>query len=238
MERHFDKQLEKLKTRLLKMCSLVNEQLENSIKALVSGNNDLAQQVIALDNKVDKYDVKIDKSCMKLLALNQPVAVDLRLVMAALTINTDLERIGDLAVNIAENVEGLEVKPDFYNQLQFDEVSRVTMDMVRSAIDSFIENDPNLAQKVLKVEAKLDELVERNNKKIVQIMKENCDYIEPGIKLYSTFHELERVGDHATNIAEDVYFIVEAQNIKHKYTQILFSDEKDDEEIDGTKNNS
>jgi phosphate transport system protein len=227
MERHFDQQLEKLKTRLLKMCSLVNEQLENSIKAFVEGDLALADKVIAGDKKVDKYDVKIDKSCMKLLALNQPVAVDLRLVMAALTINTDLERIGDLAVNIAENVEALVPKPDFYSKLQFDEISKIAMEMVKTAIDSFIDNDPELAQKVLKTESILDTMVEENNKKIVVIMKENCKYIEPAIKIYSTFHELERVGDHATNIAEDVYFIVEAQNIKHRYEEFLFKEEEE-----------
>ena len=229
MERHFDQQLDKLKTRLLKMCSLVNEQLEDSIKALVKGDLELARKVIDGDKKVDKYDVKIDKSCMKLLALNQPVAIDLRLVMAALTINTDLERIGDLAVNIAQNVEGLEMKPQFYKNIQFDEISETAMDMVKTAIDSFIDNNADLAQKVFKSEPMLDKLVEENQEKLIEVMKEKCDYIEPAIKLFSTFHELERVGDHATNIAEDVYFIVEAQNIKHRYEQILFSDESEDE---------
>jgi phosphate transport system protein len=230
MERLFDIQIEKLKTRLIKMCSLVDEQLEFAIRAFEEENLELAQLVVDRDKKVDKFDVKIEKICQKIFALNQPVAMDLRLIMSSLTIDNNLERIGDIAVNIAESFLKLKKKPSFIDKTKFAEMSKISKEMVKDSIDAFIENNAKLAQKVIKTDDLLDELNRENHRILIEIMKEKVANIEPAVHLLVTSRQMERMGDHATNIAEDVYFIVEAQLIKHKYEKYLMSDEEDDEE--------
>lgn len=229
MERLFDIQIEKLKTRLIKMCSLVDEQVEFAIRSIEEENIELAQLVVDRDKKVDKYDVKIEKICQKIFALNQPVAMDLRLIMSSLTINNNLERIGDIAVNIAESFLIHKKKPAFIHKTKFLEMSKVAKEMVKDAIDGFIENNAKLAQKVIKTDNLLDELNRENHKILIEIMKEDPANIEQAVAFLVTSRQMERMGDHATNIAEDVYFIVEAQLIKHKYEKYLMSDEDDDE---------
>ena len=235
MERLFDIQIEKLKTRLIKMCSLVDEQVEYAIRAMAEENIELAQMVIDRDKKVDKFDVKIEKICQKIFALNQPVAMDLRLIMSSLTIDNNLERIGDIAVNIAESFLILKKKPVFMDKTKFMEMSKVAKEMVKDSIDAFIENNAKLAQKVIKTDDLLDELNRENHRILIEIMKEKVDYIEPAVQLLVTSRQMERMGDHTTNIAEDVYFIVEAQLIKHKYEKYLMSDEEDEEENENEK---
>ncbi len=229
MERQFEIQLEKLKTRLIKMCSLVDEQVEFALKAIDEENTELAELVIERDDKVDKYDVKIEKVCQKIFALNQPVAMDLRLIMSSLTINTNLERIGDLAVNIAESVKEMRKKPEFFEKTHIKEMSVLSREMIKNAIDSFIENDAKLAQKVIESDDTVDSLNVVNHSILKEIMKSNPDNVDPGVSLLVISRHLERLADHATNIAEDVYFIVEAQMIKHKYEKFFFSDDDDDE---------
>jgi len=212
MERLLDEHIEKLKTRVIKMCSLVDEQVQSAIKAVEDEDLELAQQVIDKDSKVDKYDNKIDKICQKIFALTQPVAMDLRLIMSSLTINSNLERIGDLAVNIAEYAIMIKKKPGFYNQTKLEEMFRVTKQMLKDAIDSYIGGNETVA------------------KSIIEIMKQSPDNIEPAVALLVMSRQLERLGDHCTNIAEDVFFIVEAHLVKHKYEKYLFGDEKEEEE--------
>jgi phosphate transport system protein len=235
MERLFDIQIEKLKTRLIKMCSLVDEQVEFAIRSVEEENIELAQLVVDRDKKVDKFDVKIEKICQKIFALNQPVAMDLRLIMSSLTIDNNLERIGDIAVNIAESFLILKKKPAFIGRTKFMEMSKISKEMVKDSIDAFIENNAKLAQKVIKTDDLLDELNRENHKILIEIMKEKAAYIEPAVSLLVTSRQMERMGDHATNIAEDVYFIVEAQLIKHKYEKYLMSDEEDEEEAENEK---
>jgi phosphate transport system protein len=230
MERLFDIQIEKLKTRLIKMCSLVDEQVEFSIRSIEEENIELAQLVVDRDKKVDKFDVKIEKICQKIFALNQPVAMDLRLIMSSLTINNNLERIGDLAVNIAEYFLLHKKKPAFIEKTKFLEMSKISKEMVKDSIDAFIENNAKLAQKVIKTDDLLDELNRENHKILIDIMKEKKENIEQAVGLLVTSRQMERMGDHATNIAEDVYFIVEAQLIKHKYEKYLMSDDEEEEE--------
>jgi phosphate transport system protein len=230
MERQFEIQIEKLKTRLIKMCSLVDEQVELAIKAMDEGNTELAELVIERDTKVDKYDVKIEKICQKIFALSQPVAMDLRLIMSALTIDTNLERIGDLAVNISESVSEIREKPELLDRTRIKEMSKIARDMIRNAIDAFIEGDANLAQKVIQTDDQVDDLNAENHSLLKEVMKEKPENVAPGVALLVVSRHFERLADHATNIAEDVYFIVEAQMIKHKYEKYLFSDEDDAEE--------
>jgi phosphate transport system protein len=190
----------------------------------------LAKQIIEKDNKVDKYDVKIDKACQKLLALSQPVATDLRFIMSALTINSNLERIGDIAVNIVQNFLLLKKKPAFLDKSNFSPMVKLVKEMIRNSIDSFINHDPKLAQKVIETDKLLDQYNIDNHQILIKIMKENKDDIEAAVALLVICRQLERLGDHATNIAEDVYFIVEAQMIKHKYVKYIFSELEEEDE--------
>lgn len=230
MERHFEQQLEKLKTRLIKMCSLVDEQVEFAFRSIEEGNIELAKLVIERDNKVDKYDIKVDKICQRLLALSQPVATDLRLIMSALSINSNLERMGDIAVNIAKRASYFKDKPVFFSRIQFSELAAVAKESVHSSIDSFIDNNAELAKKVMKSDNIIDEMTKARSELLITIMKENPEIIEPAVKLYSMMYQIERLGDHSTNIAETVYFIVEAQMIKHRYEEILFQDDASEDE--------
>ncbi len=230
MERQFDQQIEKLKKRILKMCSLVDEQVENAIKCIEEENHELAKLVIQRDDKVDKYDLKIDKICQKIIALNQPVAMDLRLIMSALTINNNLERIGDISVNIAENFLILKKKPAFLDRTHIVQMFKVGKEMIRNSIDSFVNNDPKLAQKVIETDKMMDNYNIENHQILISIMKESPENIEAAVAVLVISRMLERMGDHATNIAEDVFFIVEAQLIKHKYEKFLFSEDADEDE--------
>lgn len=216
MDRPFDIQLEKLKTKLFKMCSLVDEQVDYAIRSIEEWNKDYAKIVIERDSRVDKFDDKIDRICQKLFALTQPVAMDLRFIMSALRINVNLERIGDLSVNIAKNVMDIKEKPKFLNKTDFKEAARMTRYMIKNSIDSFINTDSELAKSVLNLDDKLDEIVHENIAKLINELKDKPQFIEDGIKFYSIYQEMERLGDHATNIGEEVYFIVKAQSIRHR----------------------
>ena len=230
MERQVDQQLEKLKTRILKMCSLVDEQVDLAIRSIEEENPALADIVMEKEKKVDKYDLKIDKICQKIFALNQPVAMDLRLIMSALTINTNLERMGDIAVNIIENAQLIDRKPEWISKTHFSKMAEIAREMIRNSIDSFIQDDAHLAKKVIETDKVLDNLNKENHDMLIEIMKKNSDDIQTAVALLVISRQLERLGDHATNIAEDVYFIVEARLVKHKYEKYLFSDDNDDDD--------
>jgi phosphate transport system protein len=230
MERQFEQQLEKLKTRILKMCSLVDEQVDLAIRAIDEENPALAEAVLEKEKKVDKYDIKIDKICQKIFALNQPVAMDLRLIMSALTINTNLERMGDIAVNIVENSKLIDKKPNWISKTHFAKMAKISREMMRLSIDSFIQEDAQLAKKVIEMDTMLDNLNKENHDILIDIMRKNPDDIQTAVAFLVISRQLERLGDHATNIAEDVYFIVEARMVKHKYEKYLFSDDTDDDD--------
>jgi phosphate transport system protein len=230
MERLLDEHLEKLKTRVIKMCSLVDEQVQFAIKSFEEENLELANLVIERDKKVNKYDVKIDKICQKIFALAQPVAVDLRYIMSSLTINSNLERMGDIAKNIAENVLIVKKKPSFYPETKLEEMFKLTRQMLKDSIDAFINGDAELAKKVILLDDLIDEMNANNHLILKNIMKQNADNIESAVALLVISRELERLADHSTNIAEDVFFIVEAQMVKHKYEKYFFGDDETDTE--------
>jgi phosphate transport system protein len=230
MERLLDEHIEKLKSRVIKMCSLVDEQVQLAIKSVEEDDLELAKTVIEKDHKVDKYDTKIDKICQKIFALTQPVAMDLRLIMSSMTINNNLERIGDLAVNIAEYALMIQKKPAFFKETKLDQMFDVSKQMLKDAIDSYITGNEVLAKSVIEADTILDKMNYDNHQILTGIMKQNPDNVEPGIALLVMSRQLERIGDHCTNIAEDVFFIVEARMVKHKYEKYLFADDKDDTE--------
>jgi len=216
MERSFDIQIEKLKTKIIKMCSIVDEQIGLAINSILNNDKTLADSVIEMEEKVDKFDVKIERICQKLFALNQPVAMDLRLIMSALKINSNLERMGDLASNIARNSKDLSKYPDFIKRINFEEIARTVREMTKKSFDSFINSDTELAKNVISSDNQLDNLVNKDSKILIEIMKEKSENVENALIIHSVLQEIERIGDHAVNISEEVYFILKAQSLKHR----------------------
>jgi phosphate transport system protein len=230
MERQFEIHLGKLRSRIIKMSSLVEEQLEFALKSIDEENEQLAELVREREDNVNKLDRKIEKTCQKIIALSQPVAMDLRLVISALTINTNLERVGDLAENIARNYLKIKNKPGFITETKYYEMAKIVKQMIKDAIDSFNNNDPKLAKKVIESDNHLDELFAENRVVLINLMKEDPLKIDEALTLLEISRHIERIGDHATNIAEDVYFIVEAQLIKHKYEKYIYSEIEEEDE--------
>ncbi len=235
MESQFEMNLDKLRTRIIKMSSLVDEQVSLALKAFDEEDLELAETVIDRDKKVNKFDRRIEKTCQKIIALNQPVAMDLRLIMSAFTINSNLERIGDLAKSVCSSFLELKSKPDFLERTRHYEMAAKVKEIIRDSIDSFNNSDAQLARKVLETDLILDSLFSENRQILIEYMSNNSDKIEQAVVLLEISRQFERLGDHAKNIAEDVIFIVEAQLIRHKYEKYLidsFGEEEEDEGFD------
>lgn len=220
----FEEELDKLRTRIIKMGSLVDEQVEYAFRALNEWNVAMAHLVMDRDNKVDKLDFKIEKQCQRIFALQQPVARDLRLIMAALKINSDLERMGDLAFNVARSVETLVPAKRFIERLDLTQITEAVHTMVRHTIDSFVNNDPEMALTIMRSDIRVDQYEQRISKQIVEMMKSEPEFIEAGALLIVQLRNMERLADHATNIAEDVIFFTEAKIIRNRFDQEAFDD--------------
>ncbi len=215
MERHFVQELEDLKTSIIKMGSLAEQAIARSVDALLERRNDLAQQVVDQDERINMLEVEIDDQVIDLLALQQPVAKDLRFIVAVSKITTDLERIGDHAVNIAESALQYAKFPPVKPLVDIPHMAQIVQSMLRDAIDGFIHNDPGLCRAVLPCDDQIDDLNREVVGELVQIMRQHPDAIEPALELIRVSRNLERVADLATNIAEDVIFVAEAQVVKH-----------------------
>jgi len=222
MHRHFEDELDKLRTLLIRMGSLVDEQIELAVKALLESNLELAKLVIERERRVNEFDLMVEGQCQRIFALSQPVAIDLRLMMAAMRINSDLERIGDIAVNLAERVEPLAHKTNLLEQVQAKEMMDIAREMLKDAFDAFINNDPNLARSVFAKDDAVDEHARSSFYKLIEVMKKDSSLIEASAHTMALLRHVERLADHATNIAEDVIFIVEAKMLKHKTSDGLF----------------
>ncbi len=215
MYHYLEEELEQLKTKIIKMGSLVEEQIELSIRSLFEGNLDLAKTVISRDDEVDKYDIKIDKHCQRIFALTQPVAFDLRLIMSALMINSDLERMGDIAVNISERAAPLLGYSELLKKVRVDEMSVKVKKIVRMGIDCFVNSDAELAKKIILMDVEVDNLDKQIFDLITLEMRNDNDMIIPCSHILTLIRNIERLSDHATNIAEDVIFLIDAKIIKH-----------------------
>jgi phosphate transport system protein len=224
MYQYLEEELDQLRTRIIKMGSLVEEQIELAFKALYEQNLELANIVIDRDDKVDKYDVKIDKQCQRIFALTQPVAIDLRLIMSAMNINNDLERMGDIAVNIAERVMNFISYQDLLERIELPDMTKKVQSIVKGAIDSFVNNDAEMANDIIKLDRVIDKAYEEIFDKLIHEMSENKELIKPCSHAITLLKNIERLADHSTNIAEDVIFLVDAKIIKHRKSQ----DKEDD----------
>lgn len=216
MNRTFEEDLDKLRTRLIRMGSLVEEQMEFAIRALNEGNAELAKIVTERDDKVDKLDLKIDKQCQRIFALNQPVASDLRLLLTAVKINNELERIGDIASELASMVLHTPTAVEMAHRIHFSRITSIMFKMLKASLDAFINNDPEMAAHILPTDSTVDTLYDSLRSEVVDLMKSDASLIDTGSSLLIALHDVERVADHATNIAENVIFLVEAKLVRHR----------------------
>jgi phosphate transport system protein len=216
MERHFEQELEKLNKRILKMGNLVYEQVHNSLEALLTCDVELAQQVIQKDNKVDKLDVKIDKLCQRIFALTQPVATDLRLIMSALKINNDLERLGDLAVNISAKIEGVSEYSEILTELHLNELANMADLIVKDVITILNSRNTTFVKDIFTSANAIEERVQMLSTRILDEMMHKTDVIIVATNLMIILTQIDRIAGYSTNIAESVVFIVEGRMIKHK----------------------
>ena len=212
---HFQEELEQLKSRLLEMGGLAEEEVRLAVKGLVERDPNLIDHVMTGDAPVNALHIEIDNRCFTLLALHQPMAADLRAIVAAVKINTDLERVGDLAVNIAEAALRYAQHPPVKRLIDIPQMARIAQSMLRDALDAFVQRDIVLAQKVLNEDDKLDALKTQIFRELLTYMLQDPSTIEPALDLILVSRHLERIGDHATNIAEDVIFIVSARDVRH-----------------------
>ena len=213
--RHFQEELELLKTRLLEMGGLAEDLVRLAVRALVESNQTLVEKVLVSDAAINQLHIEIDNRCFKLLALHQPMAVDLRAIVSAVKINTDLERVGDLAVNIAEAVARYLQHAPVKELIDIPRMAAIAQDMLRDALDAYVRRDTALAQTVLDRDDELDLLKTLVFRELLTHMLQDQVTIEPALDLILVSRHLERIGDHATNIAEDVIFIVSARDVRH-----------------------
>jgi len=214
-QRHFDEELSDLKSKLLRMAGLTEDQIDKALTALVTRDSALARQVIERDHHVNTLDVEIDEECIRLLALHQPAARDLRLVTTAMKISTELERISDLAENISERAIELNEEPQLKPYIDIPLMGKMARAMVKESIDAFVKDDSTIARKVLTNDDFVDDLMEQIFRELLSFMIEDTRTITRAIRLSFIAKYLERIADHATNIAELVVYLVEGKIIRH-----------------------
>ena len=216
MARHIERQLGQLKERILRIGTLVEEAIAKSITALINRDTPLAQRVMASDEDIDRMEVEVEEECLKILALYQPVAADLRLVVSVLKINNDLERIGDLAKNIAKRVAQLANAGDIELPAEIRTMATLAQEMVKESLDAVVNGDPALARRVREEDDAVDEARQRVRKMVLAGIKAEPERVESLLRINSVSKHIERIADMATNIAEDVIYMVEGDIVRHR----------------------
>ncbi len=214
-ETRFQKELEELKERLLKMATLVEETISEAVQSLVKMDSELAQQTFKKEEKINELEIAIDEMCLKLVALRQPMAADLRFITSALKITTDLERMGDQAVNIAERAISLNREPQLKPYIDIPRMAEISQSMVKDVLDAFVNGDSRLAHSVCERDDLVDGLNDQVFKELLTYMMADPKTVTRAVHLMIVCRCLERIADHATNIAEDVIFMVDGRVIKH-----------------------
>ena len=213
--RHFQEELEQLKARLLEMGGLAEDRVRAAVEGLVRRDSEVLSGVLEGDRPINQLHIEIDNRCFKLLALHQPMAVDLRAIVSAVKINTDLERVGDLAVNIAEAARRCIRNPPVKELIDIPRMATIAQEMLRDALDAYVRRDTVLAEAVLNADDELDALKTQLFRELLTYMLQDPTTIPPALDLVLVSRHLERIGDHATNIAEDVIFMVLAKDVRH-----------------------
>jgi phosphate transport system protein len=214
-DKKYEDELKKLREDILYMGGLVEDQIQKAVKALVDRDSDLAQVIIERDHEVNRLDVEVDELCIRLLALHQPAGRDLRFITTGLKITTDLERIGDMAVNICERALELNQEPQLKPYIDIPRMATTARRMIRESLDAFVREDTELALKVCKDDDEVDQLNAQIFRETLTYMIENPETISRAIKISSVSKYLERIADHATNIGEMVVFMVKGKSIRH-----------------------
>lgn len=213
--RHFHEELDHLKQTLLAMGALVEDQIRRAMRALIERDDALARQVIERDREVNAYDLEVDEKCVELLALHQPAAGDLRFITTAMKIVTDLERIGDQAVNVAQRAAELSLEPQLKPYIDLPRMADAAQRMVKESLDAFVARDTALARRVCSEDASVDALNHQIFRELLTFMMEDPKTIPRAIRLILIARFLERVADHATNIAEMVVYMVDSKMVRH-----------------------
>jgi phosphate transport system protein len=215
MQRYLDAELEHLNKQILLMGALVESQVQDALHSLTQRNSNLAMRIVENDVSIDKLDVEIDEACSQLLALHQPAARDLRFITTAMKISAELERISDLAVNIAERAIELNQEPQLKPYIDIPRMAEWAMQMVRESLDAFVNRDAELARKVCRDDGFVDDLTEQLFRELVSFMLEDARTITRAARLTFIGKYYERIADHATNVAELVVYMVEGKIIRH-----------------------
>lgn len=215
MSRHLQKEILMLKERILRLCADVERILAMAIRSLVERDAEMAKQVIASDVEIDNMEVTIEEECLKILALHQPVAIDLRIIITILKMNNDLERICDLAVNVAERSVFLSTHKPYPEEFDFMSMAQMVADMVRKSVDSLVEMDVVLASEVCSRDTIVDEKNREMYKLVESMIWDGYGDVTGLIHLLSISRHLERIADHATNIAEDVIYMIKGEIVRH-----------------------
>jgi phosphate transport system protein len=219
VERHFEMEMQALSNRLLNMGALVEERVHAAMQALIERRVDMAESIVVRDEEVNELQIEIDDRCLKLLALQQPMATDLRLITSAMKINADLERIGDQAVNIAENAIKILSAPPLKPMIDLPRMAELAEAMTRDSLDAFVRRDSALARRVLSQDDEVDQMKDSMFRVLLTYMMADPGTIERALSLVLVSRNLERIADHATNIAEDVIFVVEAKDVRHHHEE-------------------
>jgi len=215
---HFREELEALQGRLLEMGGLAEERVRAALQGLVSRDPALINKVLSGDEPINQLHIEVDNRCFRLLALHQPMATDLRAIVAAVKINTDLERVGDLAVNIAEASKRYIGHAPVKQLIDIPQMGDIAQAMLRDALDAYVKRDTDLAHRVLNEDDRLDSLKTQVFRDLLTHMLRDQTTVEPSLDLILVSRHLERIGDHATNVAEDVIFMVSAKDVRHHVT--------------------
>ncbi len=218
MERHMDQALTDVRQLLLRMGAQVEEMVAGSVQALVDRDTERSQGIVEQDTEIDQMQIDIDRACETIMATQQPTAVDMRFLVAVMKINTDLERIGDLAVNICRSVAMLNELPPLKPYVDLPRLTQFVRDMVKGSLDSLVDRDTDLAVRVCRDDDQVDAMYEQLFRELLTYMIEDPKNVTRGLQLLFICRDLERVADHATNIAEDVIFFVEGKDIRHLQT--------------------
>ncbi len=215
MSMHLIREMESLKRMILSLSAIVEENVQKAVSSIENRDAALAEEVRETDIQIDQLEIEVEEECLKALALHQPVAVDLRFIVAVLKINNDLERVGDLAVNIAERAISLCSLPETPVTLNFGEICRKTLEMLRISLDALMNMDVQRAQEVLTLDDQVDALDQEIHARVLDAIRENPKWVDTLITYRAASRHLERIADYTTNIAEDVIYMIEGWIVRH-----------------------
>ncbi|MBL6725537.1 MAG: phosphate signaling complex protein PhoU [Rubripirellula sp.] len=217
MTKLLERELQGLRSSLVEQFGIVEQMIEHSVRSLMERNSDLADEVIQGDEDVDAREIRIEEECLKLLALHQPLATDMRWLVTVVKTNSELERMADLACNIAERAKSLDLYPLYPVPAEIEEMVAISTKMVKDALDAFVEHDPKKAVQVIHEDDRMDSLNRTVIQQIQDTMRQSPEDVDPALHCFSASRHLERISDLATNIAEDVIYLVDGNIVRHQH---------------------